>query len=103
MVNYKLLELSLIKKMFFLFLLLGTSTSFLQAQTEVTGTVTSAADNQPLLGATVQVQGAQRGTTTDFDGNYRIEGIQPTDSLVFSYLGFESQVVAVGNRCVIDI
>lgn len=103
MIKYKIIKLSFTKKALFLYLLLGASANMLHAQTDVTGTVTSSADNQPLLGATVQVQGVQKGTSTDFDGRYTIEGLQPTDSLKFSYLGFESQVVVVGNRSEINI
>ncbi len=39
----------------------------------VSGTVTSAADGEPLIGVTVQVKGTSVGTTTDFDGNYVIK------------------------------
>lgn len=39
----------------------------------VSGTVTSAADGEPLIGVTVQVKGASIGTTTDFDGNYTLK------------------------------
>ena len=39
----------------------------------VTGTVISSADNEPLIGATVQIDGVQGGTITDFEGNFTIE------------------------------
>ncbi|MEG1766791.1 MAG: carboxypeptidase-like regulatory domain-containing protein, partial [Muribaculaceae bacterium] len=39
----------------------------------ISGVVTSAEDKQPIIGATVMVQGTNRGSATDFDGNYSIE------------------------------
>ena len=45
----------------------------LQAQgLTVRGTVTSLSDGEPLIGATVQVQGSQTGVVTDFDGNFTV-------------------------------
>ena len=64
------------------------------AQT-VNGTVSS--EDGPLPGATVQVQGTDRGVSTDFDGNFSIEA-DADDVLVVSFVGFASQNVAVGGQ-----
>lgn len=72
----------------------------LQAQT-VTGTVTE--PNGPLPGANVLVKGTTNGTTTDFDGNYTINDVPQNATLVFSYVGFAQQELAVNGRSVIDV
>jgi len=56
----------------------------------------------PLPGVNIHIKGTRKGTTTDFDGNFIIEA-KPTDYLVFSYLGFETQTVLVGNQDFIEI
>jgi len=65
-----------------------------QAQ-EVTGTVSDA--NGPLPGASVVVKGTTTGTQTDFDGNFTIEAGSDA-TLVFSYVGFKTQEIAVNGQ-----
>jgi TonB-linked SusC/RagA family outer membrane protein len=79
----------------------GMEVSAILADITVRGTVTD--DNgMPLPGATVTVQGTNRGTVTDIDGKYTIQA--PEEGvLVFSYLGFEAQSIEVGNRSTIDV
>ncbi len=69
----------------------------------VKGTVMSLSDNEPLIGASVMIQGAQGGVVTDIDGNYIISGVPADGTLVFSYVGFVSQTVKVGGRDIIDV
>ena len=67
------------------------------AQT-VTGVVTS--DDGPLPGATVLVQGTNDFATTDFDGNYIINNVEPGDYTIdLSYIGYGriSQTITVGG------
>ncbi|TVZ16933.1 SusC/RagA family TonB-linked outer membrane protein [Maribacter sp. MAR_2009_72] len=71
------------------------------AQDNITGVVTDEF-GQPLPGSTVQVKGTGTGTTTDFDGNYTI-GAGANDVLLFSYLGYSTQEVAVDGRNVINV
>lgn len=71
-----------------------------QAQT-VTGTVTE--ENGPLPGANVIVKGTSNGATTDFDGNYSLNNVPSDATLVFSYVGYTSQEVAVGGRSTINV
>ena len=63
---------------------------------QVTGTVVSASDDEPLIGATVQVQGRQGGTVTDIDGHFTIEA-NDGDRLVVSYVGYVTQTVTVSG------
>jgi TonB-dependent SusC/RagA subfamily outer membrane receptor len=62
----------------------------------VKGTVVSASDKEPLIGATVTVQGVQGGSVTDIDGNFSIEA-NDGQTLVISYVGFITQKVTVSG------
>jgi TonB-linked SusC/RagA family outer membrane protein len=68
----------------------------------ISGKVTSATDGEPLIGATVQVQGDKNGVVTDFDGNYTIQAEQG-QTLVFSYVGYLTKTVKVGAASTIDV
>lgn len=68
----------------------------------ITGVVTSSADGQPIIGATVMVKGTQHGISTDFDGKFSIEA-NDNDVLTISYVGMESTQVKVGNRSTLEI
>ncbi len=57
----------------------------------------------PLPGVTVLVQGTANGTNTDFDGNYSIDRVGPSDRLVFSFIGMVSQTVPVEQQSVINV
>ena len=71
-----------------LFLSLGMAL----AQTKVSGTVISGEDNQPIIGATVLVQGQKTGTVTDADGQFTIS-VPSGKKIVVSYIGMETQTV----------
>ena len=68
----------------------------------VEGTVTDM-DGVPLPGVTVLVQGTTLGTTTDIDGRYSIDVPDENAILVFSYVGFVSEEVVVGDQSQISI
>lgn len=70
--------------------------------TTITGKVTSAEDNTGLPGVNVLVEGTPSGTTTDVNGNYSIN-VPPQAVLTFSYIGFVSQKIAVGNQATVDV
>ncbi len=82
------------QKNFFILVLafLATTISFAQ---QVTGTITDDT-SEPLLGVSVVVKGTSTGAVTDFDGNYSIEASNG-DTLVFSYIGFDSQELVVSG------
>ncbi len=82
-------------------MVLGIQFVFSQEKT-ITGTVSSTADGQPLPGVNVIVEGTSRGTQTDFDGNYSLPASEG-ETLVFTYLGYESTSVPVGSLSIIDI
>ncbi|HEY1023320.1 MAG TPA: TonB-dependent receptor plug domain-containing protein, partial [Flavisolibacter sp.] len=72
------------------------------AQRQVTGKVTGMA-GEPMTGVSIQVRGAAGGATTDTAGNYSISVPSDTSVLVFSFVGFSSQEVTVGNRTEVNI
>jgi len=75
----------------------------LWAQQTVSGRITGADGTEPLIGASVVVEGTTTGTVTDFEGNYSLEVSGPESVLVFSYTGYEEQRVTVGNQSVINM
>ena len=68
----------------------------------VKGLVIAANENLPLPGVSVVIKGTSIGVQTDFDGNFSIDA-NGEDVLVFSYIGFASQEIAVGNQEVINV
>ena len=66
------------------------------AQSVVKGTVNDEA-GEPVIGATVKVQGSQKGSITDFDGNFSVEAA-PNATLVISYVGYITQNVNVAGK-----
>jgi TonB-linked SusC/RagA family outer membrane protein len=78
-----------------LLLLLGVGTISAQSLT-VKGVVTSASDNEPLIGASVTVKGSSSGSITDIDGAYSIAA-KVGQTLVFSYVGYVSKEVTVSG------
>ncbi len=68
----------------------------------VRGQVTSKADGEPLIGATVRVQGTNQGTATDIDGNYTLNNVDPKATLIFNYVGFAELTIPVKGQSVIN-
>lgn len=73
-----------------------------QAQERVKGVVVDA-EGMPLPSVSVVQKGTTRGTSTDFDGNYSIELIPGTKTLVFSYLGFKTLEIPVKGQTTINV
>jgi TonB-linked SusC/RagA family outer membrane protein len=67
----------------------------------IAGTVKDAA-SEPLPGVSIIVKGTSRGTTTGLDGRYSIE-IPDNAVLTFSYVGYETRDVEIGNQSVLDV
>jgi len=66
-----------------------------QATKKITGTVVDAMG--PVIGASVMEKGTSNGTITDLDGNFTLN-VKPGATIVVSFIGFETQQIAVGNR-----
>lgn len=72
------------------------------ADINITGKVTSSENNEPLVGVSIRVEGTDKGTITDVDGNFTLTA--PSDAvLLFTFIGFETQKVSVNNQAVINI
>ncbi len=81
-------------------LLLSAYTS---AQITVKGVVMSANDNEPMIGATVQVKNSSSGTITGLDGEYELDNVPGDAVLVFSYIGYKTVEVKVDGRTTINV
>jgi len=91
-------------KRFFTFILaLVASVSLLMAQTQVTGTIISSEDGEPVIGASVLVTGTQIGTVTDIDGHFSLKVPEKHKTLEISYIGMRKQTVAVKPKLSITL
>ncbi|MGV3559589.1 SusC/RagA family TonB-linked outer membrane protein [Larkinella arboricola] len=68
----------------------------------ISGTVKSET-GEGLPGVSVVVKNTTRGTTTDADGRFRLNVPDETTTLVFSFVGYQNQEIAIGNRTTIDV
>lgn len=91
--SHMLCKVALVAIMLVFQAMLGIGAGVLNAQT-VKGTVISGSDNEPLIGASVMVQGTKTGAVTDLDGNFTIEA-KNGQTLEVSYLGFITQKIKV--------
>ena len=85
-----------LRKLCLLSLLMIASAGLMFAQVNVTGVVTDA-DGETLVGVNVIERGTAHGTITDIDGKFALDVASPNSYLVFSYVGFTTQEVQVGN------
>lgn len=90
--------------LFFVFALTGGSSLLANTLQDknITGVVTSATDNSPLIGVSVQIKGTSTGNITDLDGKYSVTA-RVGQTLVFSYIGFKTQEIKVSNNSVINV
>lgn len=61
----------------------------------VSGTVISSADNQPIVGANIYVEGTNVGTTTDAGGNYKLTVPASAKTVTVSFLGYDTKKISV--------
>ncbi|MBB3701290.1 SusC/RagA family TonB-linked outer membrane protein [Flammeovirga yaeyamensis] len=84
----------------FMVLMLASTSAF--AQSQISGTITSQTDNDPIPGVSIFIKGTTTGTISDFDGNYSIMA-SPEDILVYRYIGMEEQEIVVGTQTSINV
>jgi TonB-linked SusC/RagA family outer membrane protein len=82
------------KKNYSLFFLLFVS-SFLFAQTRTITGIVQSENSEPLIGATVLIEGTSQGTTTDFDGNFKLDVNANQTMLLITYTGYNDQKVDI--------
>jgi TonB-linked SusC/RagA family outer membrane protein len=83
--------------------LVSAPMSLLAQNLSVQGTVTSDDNPGGILGVTVAVSGTANATSTDKSGHYVLRNVKPTDSLVFSFVGFKDQTEAIKGRRQVNI
>lgn len=81
---------------------LASSESWAQDRT-VSGRVTSVEDGSPLPGVNIVLKGTTNGTATDVDGRYTLSVPASGGTLIFSFIGLESQEIEIGTRTSVDL
>ena len=94
-------KLNQISRFMFLAMLLMCAT-FAYAQSKVNGRVADTS-GEPIIGASVMVQGTSNGGVTDINGNFTVNNVPAKAILKVSYVGYVTQSVAVNGRSTINI
>ena len=81
----------------FIMLLLGIHMMYAQ-QLSIKGTVTDKRLNDPIIGASVLVEGTSNGTITDMDGNFSLKNVSKGNVLVVSYIGYQPQRLTIDDN-----
>ncbi|MCM4167228.1 TonB-dependent receptor P3 [Arenibacter antarcticus] len=89
-------------QLFYLLVVMGFSLSA-TAQRSISGQVLEKDTNIPLIGVTIIVKGTNKGTTSDFDGNYTLQEINDNTVVVYSFLGYTTQEIVVGNNNTLNV
>lgn len=92
--------------LFLMFVSVMTFTSipgYSQTKKNVTGIVKDAETGEPLIGVGIKVKDINYGVITDLDGKYSIDLEEGQDVLIYTYIGYETQKVEVGNKTIINI
>lgn len=92
---YKSIISSCKKVQYVLLIAFTVTMSATLAQNSIQGTVT--AEGQALPGVSIVVKGTSQGTTTDTEGKFTLAAV-PAATLVFSYVGYQSREIMVGNQ-----
>ncbi len=93
-----------IKRLCVVVLVFGICCTSVYAQVRtITGKVTTSEDGSGMPGVNVVIKGTQKGTSTNATGNYSIEVNGSNPVLVFSFVGYDANEVAVGSRSVVDV
>ena len=81
----------------------GSINNLNQQEITVTGRVIDSASGETLPGVSIQIEGTSQGTTTDINGEYTLNVSGPDAVLVFTYMGYITQTVNVGENRVINV
>lgn len=94
------------RRFFTVFAMIMATFQFVEVHAQeraVSGRVISAEDNAGLPGVNIIIKGSSQGAVTDADGNFRLNVPNENTTLVFSFVGFQTQEVKVGNKTVFNI
>lgn len=75
----------------------------IRIQFGVSGKVTDASTGEPLPGVNVLVKGTSTGTATDVNGKYQLDVPNSSDTLLFSYIGYQTLSVPINNRHEVNV
>lgn len=90
------------RKLYLLIVLFASHSLLFAQQRTVEGVVTDT-DNMPLPGVNVLVKNSTSGTVTDVNGQYRLSISNEVQTLVFSYVGYQTQEVTLGNHTEVNV
>jgi TonB-linked SusC/RagA family outer membrane protein len=90
------------KVLFTLLCVLAFGSTILAQEKTVRGLVADES-GEPMIGVTVQIEGTSIGTVTDIDGNFMLKIPRPESEISFSFVGYNTQIVPVGNREYINV
>ncbi|MEI6409869.1 MAG: SusC/RagA family TonB-linked outer membrane protein [Bacteroidota bacterium] len=85
-----------------IFLLITAWSQVLSAQT-VSGKVTDSSTGEALIGATITEDGTRNGTTSDIQGAFRINVSKASATLIVTYVGYETQRIALGGKTSLEV
>ena len=92
------------KKIFLLLLFVTVAAGQAFAQRTITGTVTDATSGEPVVGVNVSAKGTTVGTVTDLDGKYSLGVPKSANAVVFSFVGYKTQTIALdGASNILDV
>src|SRR5436309_2243704 len=92
------------KKLVLFITLLVSITAFkCSGSTHITGTVYDSADSSVMPGVTIRVKGTGISTVTDVKGAFELNVPDGKTKLIFTFIGFKTQTVAIGNRTSIKV
>ena len=83
-------------------LLMGCLQLFAQTRT-IKGEVTDAQNGDPLIGATIMVEGEKSGTVTDFDGNFVLQVSSSAKKIKVSYIGYIDKILAISENMKVNL
>ena len=79
------------------------SSSVVAQKIPVSGTITDQSNGEPLPGVNVLIKGTMIGTVTDTNGNYAIDVYDSNVILVFSYIGYDTKEILIGDQTIINV
>ena len=87
----------------FMFCTLWAALPMAAQNINVKGRVVDAKDNEPIIGATVMVQGTTKGSVIDIDGNFQLTGVASNATITISSIGYKAQEIAVNGQTNIQV
>lgn len=96
------LNISRLRKLLFMFVMVFSFTLAHAQEKVVTGFVTDANDSMGIPGVSVVVKGTTIGTTTDIDGKYTLS-VDPASTIIYSFVGYRPQEILVGTQSQINV